>query len=53
MATRKRLLKDDGFDRDEAMTVAVKKRKFLLSCMLEDRQHFQGNDETNDDETDP
>ena len=36
IGTRKRLLEDDGFDRNEAMTVAVKKRKFLFSRMLED-----------------
>ena len=52
METRKRLIEDDGFDEDEALTVAVKKRKFLLTRMLEDRQNFKEYDETSDDETD-
>ena len=51
METRKRFVKDDSFDTDEAMTAAIKKRKFLLQRMLQDRQHFSDNDD-DEDETD-
>ena len=39
METRKRLRDEEDFDPDEALTAAVKKRKFLLRRMLEDRQY--------------
>ena len=43
METRKRLLEDDDFDEDEALTAAVKKRKFLLKRLLENRQNITDN----------
>ena len=49
MKTRKRYLEDDSFDPDEAMVAAVKKRKYQLQHMLEDKQHFYDDD---DDDTD-
>ena len=45
---RKIMKTRDEFDPDEALVAAVKKRKFLLERMLEDRQHFP--DEDDDDE---
>ena len=51
MATKQRLVEDDSFDNEEALTAAVDKRKFLLRRMLEERLNFnKSNDE--DDETD-
>ena len=48
MKTRDAFVDGDDFDNDEALVAAVKKRKFLLELILEDRQHFP--DEENDDE---
>ena len=44
MKTRDALVADDEFEPDEALVAAVKKRKFLLERMLEDRQHFHDDD---------
>ena len=49
METRKRFVKDDSFDADEALTAAIKKRKFLWEGMLQDRQHFSDNDDDGDE----
>ena len=46
METRKRLRGEEGFDQDEALTAAVKRRKFLLRRMLEAGQHYNEDDET-------
>ena len=48
MKTRDVFVAEDKFDPDEALVAAVKKRKFLLERVLEDRQHFP--DEDDDDE---
>ena len=40
MKTRDAFVAEDEFDPDEALVAAVKKRKFLLERMLENRQHF-------------
>ena len=48
METRKRFIQDDSFDTDEALTAAIKKRKFLLERMLDDRQHFSDNNDDDD-----
>ena len=50
MKTRDALVAEDEFDPDEALVAAVKKRKFLLELMLEDRQHFPDEDDEDDDE---
>ena len=50
MKTRKRFIEEDSFDTDEALTAAIKKRKFLLERMLEDRQHFHESDDVDDDD---
>ena len=49
MKTRDALVDEDHFDPDEAMAAAIKKRKFLLERMLEDRQHFTENDDNDED----
>ena len=49
MKTRDAFVADDEFDPDEALVAAVKKRKFLLERMLEDRQHFPDEDDNNKD----
>ena len=48
MKTRDAFVADDEFDPDEALVVAVKKRKFLLERMLEDRQHFSDDHDDED-----
>ena len=48
MKTRNAFVAEDEFDPDEALVAAVKRRKFLLERMLEDRQHFP--DENIDDD---
>ena len=48
MKTRDALIDEDHFDPDEALAAAIKKRKFLLERMLEDRQHFPENDDNDD-----
>ena len=40
MKTRDALVDEDHFDPDEAKAAAIKKRKFLLKRILEDKQHF-------------
>ena len=49
MKTRDAFVADDEFDPDEALAAAVKKRKFLLERMLEDRQHFPDEDDNDED----
>ena len=48
MKTKDAFVDEDEFDPDEALAAAVRKRKFLLKRMLEDRQHFP--DEEDDDQ---
>ena len=48
MKTRDAFVADDEFDPDEALVVAVKKRKFLLERTLEDRQHFSDDHDDED-----
>ena len=48
MKTRYAFVAKDEFDPDEALVAAVKKRKFLLERMLEDRQHFPDEDDDED-----
>ena len=50
MKNRDAFVENDSFDPDEALTAAIKMRKFLLECVLEDRQHFPDN--ANDDNED-
>ena len=40
---------EDDFDPDEALTAAIKKGKFLLERLLEDRQYFPASNEDDDD----
>ena len=47
MKTRDAYVADEEFDLNEALAAAIKKKKFLLERMLEDRQHFP--DEDDDD----
>ena len=49
MKTRDAFIDKDHFDPDEALASAIKKRKFLLERMLEDRQHFPENDDNDED----
>ena len=49
MKTRDALIDEDHFDPDGALAAAIKKRKFLLERMLEDRQNSHDNAD-NDDE---
>ena len=49
MKTRDAFIDEDPFDPHEALAAAVKKRKFLLERMLEDRQHFPDNDDNDED----
>ena len=50
MKTRDAFVAEDEFDLKKAFAAAVKKRKFLLECMLEERQHFPDEDDDDDDE---
>ena len=51
--TKDAFVNEDDFDPDEALTAAIKKRKFLLERLLEDRQYFpDGNEEEEDDDDD-
>ena len=53
MKTKDAFVNEDDFDPDEALTAAIKKRKFLLERLLEDRQYFpDGNEEEEDDDDD-
>ncbi len=49
MKTRDAFVDEDNFDPDEALTAAIKKRKFLLERMLEDRQYFSDSADDEDD----
>ena len=49
MKIRDAFVAEDEFDPDEALVAAVKKRKFILERMLEDRQHFPEKDDDDDD----
>ena len=51
METRNAFFAEDEFDPDEALVVSVKRRKFLLERMLEDRQHFPGENIDGEDKT--
>ena len=48
--TKDAFVDEDDFDPDEALTAAIKKRKFLLERLLEDRQYFPDNNEDDDDD---
>ena len=48
MKTKDALIDEDHFDPHEALAAAIKKRKFLLERILEDRQHFPENDDNDD-----
>ena len=48
MKTRDALVDEDHFDPNEAKAAAIKKRKFLLKRMLEDKQHFTENDDNDE-----
>ena len=48
MKTRDPFVAEDEFDPDEALVASVKKRKFLLERMLENRQHFHDDDDDED-----
>ena len=48
MKTRDTFVDKDEFDPEEVLVAAVKKRKFLLERMLEDRQHFPDEDDDDD-----
>ena len=50
MKTRDAFVADDEFDPEEALVAAVKKRKFLLERMLEDKQHFPDEDDHDDED---
>ena len=53
MKTKDAFVDEDDFDPDEALTAAIKKRKFLLERLLEDRQYFpDGNEDEDDDDDD-
>ena len=52
METRKSFIDDDFFGIVESLDAAIKKRKFLLERMLEDRQHFHDNDDADDEDDD-
>ncbi len=50
MKTRDAFVDEENFDPDEALTTAIKKRKFLLERMLEDRQHFPDSADNDEDD---
>ena len=50
MKTKDVFVDEDDFDPDEALTAAIKKRKFLLERLLEDRQYFPDSNEDDDDD---
>ena len=52
METKDAFVDEDDFDPDEALTAAIKKRKFLLERLLEDRQYFPDSNEEDDDDDD-
>ena len=50
MKTKDAFVDEDDFDPDEALTAAIKKRKFLLEHLLEDRQYIPDSNEDDDDD---
>ena len=52
MKTKDAFVDEDDFDPDKALTAAIKKRKFLLERLLEDRQYFPASNEDDDDDDD-
>ena len=52
MQTKNAFIDEDDFDPDEALSAAIKKRKFLLERLLEHRQYFPGSNEEDDDDDD-
>ena len=50
MKTKDAFVDEDDFEPDEALTAAIKKRKFLLERLLEDRQDFPDDNEEDDDD---
>ena len=52
MKTKDAFVDEDDFEPDEALTAAIKKRKFLLERLLEDRQDFPDDNEEDDDDDD-
>ena len=52
MKTKGAFVDEDDFDPDEALTVAIIKRKFLLERLLEDRQYFPDTNEEDDGDDD-
>ena len=51
MKTKDAFIDKDDFDPDESfLTAAIKKRKFLLEHLLEDRQYFPDNNEDDDND---
>ena len=50
MKTKDAFVDEDDFDPDEALTAAIKTRKFLLERLLEDRQYFPDSNEDDDDD---
>ena len=52
MKTKDAFIDEDDFEPDEALTAAIKKRKFLLERLLEDRQDFSDGNEEDDDDND-
>ena len=48
MKTRDALVDEDHFDPNEAKAAVIKKRKFLLRRILEDKQHFTENDDNDE-----
>ena len=49
MKTKDAFVDEDEFDPDEALAAAVRKRKFLLERMLEDRQQFPDEEDGDQD----
>ena len=47
METKKSFIDDDGFDGEEVLEAAVKKRKFLLNRIFEDDVGYDTDDEDN------
>ena len=50
METKKRFREEDGFDGEEALEAAVKKRKFLLNRIFEDDAGYHDNNDEGSDE---
>ena len=52
MKTQDAFIDEDDFDPDEALSAAIKKRKFLLERLLEHKQYFPDNNEEDDSDDD-